>query len=342
LLVLTQTAYAHSTGENYAFLNIDEDALRVRVELHQNEVDAHFGVELGDTVPDATALQPILNYVLENFQVSVGDEQLDLAFSNAQLMPLPQGLFLQVHLESAWPGALPERLTIRQTLFFEQNPRHRGLLLVERNAVAGRDFGEEYTALIFRPDNVVQELDLVDGYDHILFLLSLLLTAVVAWRGGAWIAEESFRKSLLNVAGIVTVFTVAHSFSLSLAALEIIKLPSRPVELIIALSIIVMAANNLRPFLPARWTVIFLFGLFHGLGFATVMGHLTFRMVDLVKVMVLFNVGVELGQLGIVLIAFPLLYFLRKQTWFVPVVVRGGSAVIAAVAAYWLVERAIG
>jgi hypothetical protein len=58
--------------------------------------------------------------------------------------------------------------------------------------------------------------------------------------------------------------------------------------------------------------------------------------------MVLFNVGVELGQLGIVLIAFPLLYFLRKQTWFVPVVVRGGSAVIAAVAAYWLVERAIG
>ncbi|NIO09048.1 MAG: HupE/UreJ family protein, partial [Deltaproteobacteria bacterium] len=52
-----------------------------------------------------------------------------------------------------------------------------------------------------------------------------------------------------------------------------------------------MALNNLRPFVPARWSVIFVFGLFHGLGFATVMGHLTFRMVDLVKVMVLFNVG---------------------------------------------------
>jgi hypothetical protein len=362
LLVLAQTACAHSTGENYAFLNIDDDALRVRVELHQNELEAHFGLELGDTIPDAAALQPILDYVLENFQVSAENQRLDLAFSKAELMPLPQGLFLQVHLESAWPAALPERLTVQQTLFFEDNPRHRGLLLVERNVVAGRDFGEEYTALIFRPDNAVQELDLVDvpgllhlreflwqgawhiliGYDHILFLLSLLLTAVVAWRGGLWIAEESFRKSLLNVAGIVTVFTIAHSFSLSLAALEIVKLPSRPVEMIIALSIIVMAANNLRPFLPARWTVIFIFGLFHGLGFATVMGHLTFRMVDLVKVMVLFNVGVELGQLGIVLIAFPLLYLLRKQAWFVPAVVRGGSAVIAAVAAYWLVERVIG
>jgi hypothetical protein len=360
--MLAQTAVAHSTGENYAFLNIDEDALRVRFELHQNELDAHFGLELGDTVPDTAALQPIVDYVLKHFEVRVGDEQLEFAFRKAALASLPQGLFLQLHLESPWSGPLPEMLTIQQTLFFEDNPRHRGLLLVERNAVVDRDFGEEYTALIFRPDNTVQELDLVDvpgllqlreflwqgawhiliGYDHILFLLSLLLTAVVAWRGGQWVAEESFRKSLLNVAGIVTVFTIAHSFSLSLAALEIVKLPSRPVELIIALSIIVMAANNLRPFLPARWTVIFVFGLFHGLGFATVMGHLTFRMVDLVKVMVLFNVGVELGQLGIVLIAFPLLYYMRKQTWFVPVIVRGGSAVIAAVAAYWLVERAVG
>jgi hypothetical protein len=88
--------------------------------------------------------------------------------------------------------------------------------------------------------------------------------------------------------------------------------------------------------------VIFVFGLFHGLGFATVMGHLTFRMVDLVKVMVLFNVGVELGQLAIVLVVFPLLYVLRKQSWFIPVVVKGGSAAITAMAAYWLVERALG
>ena len=140
----------------------------------------------------------------------------------------------------------------------------------------------------------------------------------------------------------MTVFTVAHSVSLSLAALDIVKLPSRPVEIIIALSIIVMALHNVRPFLPAKWIVIFFFGLFHGLGFATVMGHLTFRMVDLVKVMVTFNVGVELGQLAIVLIAFPVLYLIRKQTWFVPVVVRGGSGVIAAIAAYWMVDRIIG
>ena len=109
---------------------------------------------------------------------------------------------------------------------------------------------------------------------------------------------------------------------MTLAALEIVKLPSRPVEIIIALSIIVMAIDNLRPFLPGRWLVIFLFGLFHGLGFATVLGHLTFRLAELVKVMVGFNIGVELGQLAIVAVAFPIIYFMRKQSWFVPVVVR--------------------
>ncbi len=360
LALFLQTAHAHSTGENYVFLNIDDDALRVRVELHQNDLDAQFGIELQDTVPDEASLQTVLGYVADHFQVSAFDQPLVLSLAKAELMSLPQGIFLQLHLETTWVSAVPDSLTIKQNLFFERNPRHRGLLLIERNTVAGRDFGEEYTALVFRPDNEVQELDLVNvpgllqmrdflwqgawhiliGYDHILFLLSLLLTAVVVRRDGQWMAEESFRRSLLNVAGIVTVFTVAHSVSLSLAALEIVKLPSQPVELVIAASIIVMALNNLRPFVPARWSVIFVFGLFHGLGFATVMGHLTFRMVDLVKVMVLFNVGVELGQLAIVLVVFPLLYFMRKQSWFIPVIVRGGSAVITGVAGYWLFERA--
>ena len=362
LLALAQTVFAHTTGENYVFLNIDEDALHVRVELHQRELASQFGLQLQDEAPDTETLQPVVDYVFDHLEISAFGQPLPLAFKAAGRTTLPQGEFLVLHFDTPWSGALPKALTIKQTLFFEADSRHRGLLLIERNAVAGRDFGEEYTALVFSPDKAVQELDLVDvpgllqlreflwqgawhiliGYDHVLFLLSLLLTSVLVYRNAKWQAEESFRRSLLNVAGIVTVFTVAHSISLSLAALEIVKLPSRPVEIVIAASIIVMALNNLRVFLPLRWPVIFVFGLFHGLGFATVMGHLTFRMVDLVKVMVLFNVGVELGQLAIVLVVFPLLYVLRKQSWFIPVVVKGGSAAITAMAAYWLVERALG
>lgn len=361
MTALPQDAAAHATGEHYAFLDVEEDALRVRLELHEKDLESQFGLQLQEEVPGPEVLERILAYALERFEVRVADQQLNFRLTSAKVFPLPQGDFLQLFLEASWPEALPERLVVRQTLFFDEQPRHRGLLLIQHNAVIDRDFGEEYTALVFSPERDVQELDLVEvpgllrirqflwqgawhiliGYDHILFLISLLLTSVLVRRDNKWQAQDSFKRSLISVAGIVTVFTVAHSVSLSLAALDIVKLPSRPVEIIIALSIIVMAINNLRPFLPGRWLVIFFFGLFHGLGFATVMGHLTFRMVDLVKVMVTFNVGVELGQLAIVLVAFPVLFLLRKQPWFVPVVVRGGSVVITAVAAYWLVDRVI-
>jgi hypothetical protein len=362
MTALMQDAAAHATGEHYAFLDIDEDALRVRLELHERDLESQFGLQLQAEVPDSEVLEPILAYALERFEVRVADQKLDFTMTSASVFSPPQGRFLQLFLEAPWPEALPERLTIRQTLFFDEQPRHRGLLLIQHNAVVDRDFGEEYTALVFSPETDVQELDLVEvpglmrirqflwqgawhiliGYDHILFLISLLLTSVLVRRDNNWAAEDSFKRSLISVATIVTVFTIAHSASLSLAALDIVKLPSRPVEIIIALSIMVMALNNLRPFLPGRWLVIFIFGLFHGLGFATVMGHLTFRMVDLVKVMVTFNVGVELGQLAIVLVAFPALFVIRKQSWFVPVVVRAGSLVITAIAAYWLVDRIVG
>ena len=360
LASFAQSVHAHATGENYAFLNIDDDALRVRVEINERELESWFGFKLADGMPDDSAMTPVLNYIAQHFEVRDRDVPLDLKFQEAEILAVDNTRFLQVHYEATWPAGLPQRLKIRQALFFEQNARHRGLLLIEHNAVIGADMGHEYTALIFGPDTEVQELDLVNvpglmrmreflwqgawhiliGYDHILFLVSMLLTSVLVLSGRGWVAEKRFSRAFLNVAGIVTVFTIAHSISLGLAALDIVRMPSRPVEIVIALSIIVMAVHNIRPFLPARWIVIFIFGLFHGLGFATVMGHLAFRMVTVVPVLVAFNLGVELGQLAIVLVVFPLLYSVRNKSWFIPVVVRGGSLAIAMVAAYWLLDRA--
>jgi hypothetical protein len=359
---LAPVANAHTTGESYVFLNVEDAQLRVRVEFHENDVESQFGIAPGDTAPDTQALAPVLDYVAQRFDVWAHEQPLILTLAATNILELPQGRFLQLDYTAPWPAGLPTELRIRQGFFMDSNPRHRSLLLIQQNAVAGEYHGEEYTALVFSSGNEVQELNLADppgllrlrqflwqgayhiliGYDHILFLLTLLLGAVVVRRDGKWVPEESFRQSLLNVAGIVTVFTLAHSVSLSLAALGIVNLPSQPIEIIIAFSIIVMAINNLRPFIPGKWVVIFLFGLFHGLGFASVMGHLAFRMVNLVKVMISFNIGVELGQLAIVLAVFPVLFLLRKKSWFVPVVIHGGSVVIALVAGYWLVERALG
>ena len=145
---------------------------------------------------------------------------------------------------------------------------------------------------------------------------------------------------------MVTVFTIAHSITLLLAGLDIISLPSRLVESIIALSIILVALNNvLGRSQNASLAVILFLGLFHGLGFASVMADLPFRISDLkqfILIIVGFNIGVELGQLAILLVVFPLLYLLRNSKLYGPVVLKGGSAILILIAGYWFVERAFG
>ena len=172
----------------------------------------------------------------------------------------------------------------------------------------------------------------------------LALPIVLVKAGPAWQPAPAVGPSLYSLVKIVTVFTIAHSITLLLASLEIITLPSRLVESIIALSIILVGLNNI--FGRSHNTsliVILLLGLFHGLGFASVMGELPFRIAELrnfILIILGFNLGVELGQLLILLVVFPLLFALRRMPWYSAVVVKGGSIVLILIASYWFIERA--
>ncbi len=151
------------------------------------------------------------------------------------------------------------------------------------------------------------------GFDHILFLLSLLLPAVLIWRASRWQAVETFRAAFVDVFRIVTSFTVAHSITLSLATLGFVSLPSRWVESAIAASVVLAALNNLWPlFHGRRWMVAFGFGLIHGFGFASVLVDLGLPRETLVLALVGFNLGVEAGQLAIVALFLPLAFALRR------------------------------
>ena len=203
------------------------------------------------------------------------------------------------------------------------------------------------------------------GTDHILFLVTLLLASVLVRRSDpevdqgsegisddsaasnqakakSWFPVSGFSGAFWNILKIVTVFTVAHSITLALASLDVISMEGWIVESIIAFSIILVALNNIFPFFHDRtWIVLFAFGLFHGMGFASVMRDLPFRMGDLTTLLLSFNVGVELGQLVIVIAVFPLIFFLRKWKLYQPVVLVGASLAICAWASIWLYERAI-
>src|SRR5580704_10928153 len=116
---------------------------------------------------------------------------------------------------------------------------------------------------------------IAEGTDHLLFLLALLLPAPLMVVGSRWVGFAGVRRSLLRILKIVTAFTVGHSITLALAALGLVRVPSRPIEVLIAVSIFVSAAHALRPLFPGREAAIAaFFGLIHGLAFATTLAEL--------------------------------------------------------------------
>src|SRR5262249_22796523 len=137
------------------------------------------------------------------------------------------------------------------------------------------------------------------GVDHILFLTCLILPAVFQ-RRGRWQAADSLRDVAREVFEIVTAFTLAHSITLVISAVGLVRLPSRFVETAIALSVVAAAVNNLVRAIDARWAVAFALGLLHGFGFSSVLVDLGLPSKELIGALLGFNVGVELGQAAVV------------------------------------------
>ena len=202
-------------------------------------------------------------------------------------------------------------LTVAYDLLFDLDPLHRGLAQVEfdgksqslvfspgqRHWTLGREgAGRWQQALSYLREGVWH---IWIGFDHILFLVSLLLPAVLRREAGRWQPSGSLRQTFIDVAKVVTAFTVAHSITLGLATLGWVDLPSRPVEMIIAASIVLAALNNIYPLVTrGLWAVAFGFGLIHGLGFAGALEELGLPAEALLLSLLSFNAGVELGQVG--------------------------------------------
>jgi hydrogenase/urease accessory protein HupE len=164
---------------------------------------------------------------------------------------------------------------------------------------------------------------ILTGYDHLVFLLCLLVP------GGTWRSRVA----------IVTAFTLAHSVTLVLAALQIVTLPARFVEAAIAVSIAYVAIENLLHDQPrTRWPAAFGFGLVHGFGFAGMLHVLDLPVGALVSSVVAFNLGVEVGQLAVVAVAVPLVALASRHAWHRRLV-QSASVGVCALAAYWIVER---
>jgi hypothetical protein len=358
-VALSAPAFAHKASDSYLQLTVTADRVDGRWDIALRDLEQAVGLD-GDgdgaiTWGELKARhEAVAAYALPRLGIQADGAACVPVATEHLVDGHTDGTYAVLRFTAPCP-APPAELTVAYRLFAEVDPLHRGLLRVTaaggtHSAVLGPEAPMFRLAVDQAPDLVAQVLGygwqgvwhIWIGFDHILFLLSLLLPAVLRRRDGRWQAVGTFREAAVEVVKVVTAFTVAHSVTLTLATLGLVALPSRLVESAIAASVVLAALNNVFPLVDRRlWLLAFGFGLIHGLGFAGALEELGLPRHALILSLLAFNVGVELGQLAIVAAFLPAAFLLRRTTLYPRVVLCAGSGAIAAVAGLWLVERAL-
>ncbi|HWV15588.1 MAG TPA: HupE/UreJ family protein [Cellvibrio sp.] len=250
--------------------------------------------------------------------------------------------------------ALAGDLQIAYSAFFSSDNQHKLLLTVTSDSA--RDIQANRVLSAHQPRVTIAAADgnclasLVEftsegithiwhGADHILFLCSLLLGVVLVRRETQWHARQTIRDIIVQSVWIVTAFTLAHSITLTATALDILHLPSRWVEVGIALSVFFAAVNNIFSVVLRLGWLTFCFGLLHGMGFAGALGELGIPADQKILTVLAFNLGVELGQMTIVLALLPFLIWVRNSVQYARYSFMGVSLVIALLALSWVFQR---
>lgn len=359
-VLVPPSAHAHKPSDSYLTLKIEGDKVDGQWDIALRDLDYALGLDAsqdGDiTWGEVKAKHAdIAAYALARLRLGPASAPCPTRVAEQLIDKHSDGAYSVLRF-TATCAAAPKTLVVNYRLFFDLDPQHRGLVRLEyqgatRAGILSIDESEQKFALA-ELSKWEQFIDygnegvwhIWTGFDHVLFLLSLLLPAVLVRSrvpGERWQPAGSFRAAFLDVVKVVTAFTLAHSITLSLAALGVVSLSSRWVESTIALSVVLAALNNIRPLVfERRWLIAFCFGLIHGFGFASVLADLGLPQESLLIALVAFNVGVELGQLVIVGAFLPIAYALRKTAVYQRVLVVYGSAVIALIALVWLVQRA--
>jgi hypothetical protein len=330
------SAAAHVTSTGLATLDVDGGKLLYRLTVVSTEVDEQGGKLLFEAAGgDRAAAERVAGLLRDYARFSIASEPCQPGRISIRGSGAADKVILEMALSCAkttgtlairddWPEVLGAHF---QTVLSVRVPQRASVefAFVEDRRSATLDLGGAVaTGWVSFIATGVEHI--LGGIDHLLFLLALL-----AMVRGFW-----------QTVKIVTAFTVAHSITLSLAVLGVVDVPARIVEPLIAASIVWVAVENLVS--PAgmgrRWLVAAVFGLVHGLGFASALSELDLSREALVRALVGFNVGVELGQLAFIAIVLPPLAWASRPQRLarLPQVL---SVIVAAAGAVWLVERVV-
>jgi hypothetical protein len=355
--VFARPVEAHKPSDSYLTLTVRGARVDGRWDVAIRDLDYAMGLDR-DANGSVTwgelraREEEIASFALGHLIIRAGNAVCPNVLRDLEVASHSDGTYAVLLFDALCP-AEPKTLDVDYELFFDFDPQHHGIVRV--------DDGAGTRTAIFTPQDRRQKFEqttvapghqlaaaiglgihhIFAGIDHLLFLVALLLPSVLVRRGKEWVPAPNFRAALVDVLKIVTSFTLAHSITLSLSALNVLRLPSRFVESGIAASVVLAAVNNLIRVLDEdRWTAAFALGLLHGFGFSATLMDLGLPRKNLLLTLFGFNCGVEIGQMCVVAAFLPLAYLARRSPLYRIVGLVSGSVVIAAIASIWLVERA--
>jgi hydrogenase/urease accessory protein HupE len=351
LLFLSHHASAHQINLSTARISVGADrVVDVEIAMKGSDVDRVAGTNVFDTQtglvrPDALAAvsAKVADYIAAHSAVLAGDEKCRA--DPGAVSPDADGVIVRTRWSCPQEGRLRYRSTVlvdtapdaRQVVLVRSGDQtYQDLLDVSRTEAALTEAAQPSTLQVIGLYLGAGIQHILIGYDHIAFLI-----AIVLWANRLW-----------PVVKLVTAFTIGHSVTLSLAALDIVRIPSSIIEPAIAASIVYVAAENFFSHdVQKRWRDTFGFGLVHGFGFATALQEFGIPRNALVPALASFNIGVEIGQIAIVAAVVPLLMVFDSlvggRVPGSPRVVRPAfavyalSAVIIMLGSYWFLERTV-
>jgi hypothetical protein len=291
----------------------------------------------------------ITGAVLTQLQVARGGADCVVGVADLALAKRAEENFLSVALRADCPRAGP--LSVRGPLFMTGDASQRVLVSASRDSSRSTGVISAATPTWTEPaapsawssfGHFIREgaWHVLIGYDHIAFVLLLLLPSVLRPVDGGWQGAGGAGQVTRDVVTIVTAFTIAHSATLVLAVTGLVILPAGPVEVAIAASIAAAGLINLLPQLSRlRLPLAFGFGLVHGFGFANVLSELDAAGSAQLSLLAGFNVGVELAQLGIVAMVLPPIYYCRGSRWYARGLLPMASCALGAAGIVWMLQR---
>jgi hypothetical protein len=374
-ILAPQSLYAHQQPTTIVLLDVSSDKVAMQLQIPLSELELAFGHDVTqntETLVERLAPQ-LKNYLIAHIRPVTANQFWSVEVTRMKVEKAEQtqsGAYqeITVQLNLLPPAGVTTRnFTLNYDVIMHQVVSHKALVSVRNDWESGKMGEKPVDAGVIMVDTQTTQIlpleinlekgslwegfkgmvslgmqHIKEGTDHLLFLLVLLLPATVLVNGRQWGDFGGAKYSIARLLKIVTAFTVGHSITLLIGALGWLRLPQQPVEVLIAVSILISAIHAVRPIFPGKEMYVAAgFGLVHGLAFATVLSDLNLNAGAMALSILGFNIGIELMQIFVIALIIPWLIMLSQTPFYKWVRITG--ALLAAVAAIaWIAERISG